>query len=228
MKQNKLIFIFFGPPGSGKGTQSVVLGQKLGLPVISTGELLRRQEAAKSPLGLKARRYTKRGQLVPDKLINQVISQRLAKRDTAKGFILDGYPRDAHQLDDLLALVQDKYTIWLIEVKVGDKEVINRISGRRVCKACGAGFHVLYKPPKQTGVCDVCGKKLSIREDDKPAVVRQRLADYKATAAPLLAYGKKHRTLISINGQQTIAKVRQDIFKVVDKIALHCHREEPR
>ncbi len=218
MKQPYLVFIFFGPPGSGKGTQSVVLGQKLGLPVISTGDLLRRQEAAKSPLGLKARRYTKRGQLVPNKLIHQIIAARLAKRDTAKGFILDGYPRDAAQLDDLLALVQDKYIIWLIEVKVGDKEVINRISGRRICNACGASFHVLYKPPKQAGMCDVCGKKLSIREDDKPAVVRQRLADYKATAAPLLAYGKKHKTLISINGQQTIPKVRQDIFAKIVKL----------
>ena len=218
MKQAYLIYIFFGPPGSGKGTQSNFLGKKLGLPVISTGELLRYEESIKSPLGLKARRYVKHGQLVPDKLIHQIIAGRLRKRDAAKGFILDGYPRDAKQLDDLLKLIQDKYTPWLIEVKVSDREVVNRISGRRVCNNCGASYHLVYNPPKKGGLCDVCGHKLSIREDDKPVVVRKRLADYKDSADPLLAYGKKQKRLISINGEQSIAKVRQDIFKAIDKI----------
>lgn len=224
MSQSRFVYIFFGPPGSGKGTQSVVLGQKLNLPVISTGELLRHEEAIKSPLGLKARRFTRRGQLVPDKLIHQIIAGRLAKRDTAKGFILDGYPRDSHQLDDLLKLVQDKYILRLIEIKVSDKEALNRLSGRRVSD-CGAGYHLVYKPPKRSGFCDVCGKRLTIREDDKPAVVKRRLADYKDSAEPLLAYGHKNKALISINGEQPIAKVRQDLFKAVEKLNVQVNKK---
>lgn len=217
MKKPRFIFIFFGPPGSGKGTQSDVLGAKLGYPVISTGELLRHEEKIKSVLGLKARRYIKKGELVPDELIHKMMQRRLTKRDTAKGFILDGYPRDSAQLDDLLKLTQTKYEIWLIEIKVSDKEVVNRLSGRRVCD-CGASYHLVYKPSKKSGICDLCGKKLYIREDDKPAVVRQRLAHYKASATPLIAYGKKHKRLISIKGEQAIVKVRQEIFARVNKI----------
>lgn len=218
MNKSRLIFIFFGPPGSGKGTQSDVLGEKLGLPVISTGELLRYEEKIKSPLGVKARRYIKKGELVPDALIHKMMAKRLTKRDTAKGFILDGYPRDKGQLDDLLKLVQDKYDIWAIEIKVRDKEVINRMSGRRICLKCGASFHLLYKPSKKSGICDVCGSKLSIREDDKPAVVKERLAHYKDSAEAILDFAKKGKKLISIDGEQSIPNVRKDIFKAIDKI----------
>lgn len=217
MKKSRFVFIFLGPPGSGKGTQSDVLGEKLKYPVISTGELLRREEALKSDLGLKARRYIKRGVLVPDLLIQQMIERRLAKRDTARGFILDGYPRDGKQLDDMNKLLQDKYQIWFVEVKINDREALNRISGRRVCD-CGASYHLVYNPSKKSGLCDLCGKKIYIREDDKPAVVRQRLSDYQDGVAPLLAFAKKRRRLIGINGRQSIAKVRHDIWHKVAKI----------
>lgn len=217
MEKSRFIFIFLGPPGSGKGTQSDSLGEALKYPVIATGELLRREEAVKSSLGLAARRYMKRGALVPDDLIHKMMERRLAKRDTAKGFILDGYPRDKTQLDDLLRLVHDKYDIWAVEIKISDREAVNRISGRRVC-ACGASYHLVYKPPKKVGLCDLCGKKLSIRADDKPAVVRRRLAQYQESVKALLAFAKKQRRLISINGAQTIVRVRRDIFGRVDKI----------
>jgi adenylate kinase len=218
MKKQHTVFIFFGPPGSGKGTQSEMLGERLKLPVISTGALLRQEETNKTPLGLKAKRFVKKGELVPDKLIAEIIKKRLAKRDTARGFILDGYPRDKVQLDDLLSMVQDKYAIWPVEIKVSDREVLNRLSGRRVCPNCGAGWHLVYKPTKQAGICDVCGHKLAIREDDRPAVVRQRLAGYKETVKDLLAYAKKNKSLISINGEQSIAKVKKDILVKIKKI----------
>ena len=214
MKKPRLILIFFGPPGSGKGTQTDRLGAELKLPVISTGELLRHEESLKSALGVKARRYIKKGDLVPDELIHAMMAGRLAKKDTAKGFILDGYPRDQHQLYDLLQLTKDD-NIWLIEIKVKDREVLNRISGRRICDNCGASYHLVYSPPKKPGICDACGKKITIREDDKPAVVHERLAQYKATAKPLGSFGRKIRHLIIINGEQSINKVYKDILKQI-------------
>lgn len=218
MKSKHQIFVFFGPPGSGKGTQSDMLGEHLKLPVISTGELLRKEEANKTPLGLKASRYVKRGQLAPDKLITEIFKARLAKRDISHGFILDGYPRNKFQLDNLLVMIQDKYELCPIEVRVSDREVINRLSGRRICTNCGASWHLVYKPTKKAGICDVCGHKISIREDDKPSVVRQRLAGYKETVKDLLVFAKKHQNLISINGEQSIAKVKKDIFTKIDKL----------
>lgn len=218
MNKNRLVFIFFGPPGSGKGTQSDMLSEHLKLPAISTGELLRNEQRLKTKLGKEAARYMKKGELAPDKIVEALMDKRLTKRDMAKGFILDGYPRNKSQLDDLLRLLKDKYDIWLVEVRVKDKEVLNRLSGRRICLKCGASFHLVYKPSKKTGLCDVCASKLAIREDDKPAVVRGRLSRYKATAAPLLAYAKKNKKLISINGEQPITKVKKDIFAKIAKL----------
>lgn len=218
MKKSKQVFIFFGPPGSGKGTQSDMLSTKLNLPAVSTGELLRNEQRLKTKLGKEAARYMKQGKLAPDKIVEVLMDKRLIKRDMSKGFILDGYPRNQSQLDDLLRLLKDKYEIWLIEVRVQDKEVINRLSGRRICLKCGASFHLVYKPSKKIGVCDVCGSKLAIREDDKPATVRGRLKRYKETAEPLLVYAKKKKRLISINGEQSITKVKKDIFDKIEKI----------
>jgi adenylate kinase len=218
MKKSKQVFIFFGPPGSGKGTQSDMLSVKLGLPAVSTGELLRNEQRLKTKLGKDAARYMKQGKLAPDKIVEALMDKRLLKRDMAKGFILDGYPRNQSQLDDLLRLLKDRYDIWLIEVRVQDKEVINRLSGRRICPKCGANFHLVYNPPKKIGICNVCGSKLTTREDDKLATVRGRLSRYKDTAEPLLIYAKKHKKLMSINGEQSIAKVQKDILAKITKL----------
>ena len=188
------------------------------MPAISTGELLRAETAKKSDLGLKAVRFVKRGQLVPDKLIHEMMAKRLKRNDVKKGFILDGYPRDQVQLDDLLGLVQDKYDIWVVNIDLSPKEVLNRLSGRRICTKCGASFHLLYKPSKKAGVCDVCGHKLTLRPDDKPEVVKERLKHYQATATPVLKFGKKNKKLVIIDGAQTIPKVHKDILAAVKKI----------
>jgi len=219
MAAKRFIIVLFGPPGSGKGTQSDLLGPKLGLPVIAIGELLRAQEAARSHLGLKVRRFTRQGLLVPDHIIHQIIAQRLAKKDTKKGFILDGYPRDSGQLDDLLKLAQDKDRLLFVEIKVGGREVLNRLTGRRVC-VCGASYHLVYHPPRRAGRCDVCGRHLTLREDDRPAVVRRRLADYEKEATPLLVYGRRRHNLLSVDGKQTIARVEQEIWNKVKKMAI--------
>lgn len=218
MNKTKQVFIFFGPPGSGKGTQSEMLSAKLKLPAVSTGELLRNEKRLKTKLGLSAARYMKQGQLAPDKIVEALMDQRLLKRDMAKGFILDGYPRSQAQLDDLMRLLKDKYDIWFIEIRVKDKEVINRLSGRRICPKCGANWHLVYNPPKKSGICNVCGAKLTTREDDKPATVRGRLSRYKDTAEPLLVYAKKKKRLISLNGEQSIAKVQKDVLAKIAKL----------
>lgn len=212
----RLIFIFFGPPGSGKGTQAEFLAKKINLPVISTGALLRQEIAGATVWGKQAKEQVASGRLVSDQLVEQIVGRRLSAPDTAKGFILDGYPRSAAQLRGLLTRLGENDEIWLVEIKVGDREVLNRLTGRRVC-ACGMSYHLVYKPPRVAGRCDDCGQKLALRDDDKPAVVKTRLAAYQQTAKPLLAYGERLGRLISINGEQPIPKVWSDLSKEITK-----------
>jgi len=213
----RLIFIFFVPPGSGKGTQSDMLGEKLGWPVISTGELLRWHLHHKTEVGKKAAKYIEKGKLVPDKVVEELVMHRLAKPDTKAGVIFDGFPRDAKQLKDLVKILKKTDIVWPVEIRVRDKEVINRLAGRRVCD-CGASYHLVYKPAKVAGICDVCGKKIYIREDDKPKVIHERLAHYKASAKPLLEYAKELGRLMSFDGEQSIKMVKAEIWADVKKL----------
>ena len=175
--------ILLGPPGAGKGTQAEILNKKLGIPTISTGNILRAAVKNGTPVGLKAKEYMDAGKLVPDEVIIGVISERLAEADCQNGFILDGVPRTIPQAEAL-----EKAGISfdaVVSIEISDEEIVERMAGRRVCTACGAPYHVKNMPPKVEGVCDACGGKLAARADDKPEVVRDRLQVYHKETAPL-------------------------------------------
>lgn len=218
----KKILIFFGAPGSGKGTQSDLLANKTKLTKITTGDLLRSEVAAGSVLGKKAKGYMQKGVLVPDSLIKDMILKRLESASKS-GYIFDGYPRNLKQLEDLeeifAKIVKKNDLVYGIEVAVSDSEVKRRLGGRRAC-VCGAVYHLKYNPPKKTGKCDVCGKKLFIRKDDKPKVISNRLKVYHNESEPVLDYFRKGGNLIKINGEQSIAKIHRDIMGKLKKLAI--------
>ncbi len=207
---SRTILVFFGPPGSGKGTQSDMLSEALSLPVISTGELLRREQKTGSVLGRQANRIMGQGKLVSETLIDHVLWARLAKGDARSGFLLDGYPRNEQQFKHLLRLLHGDDRLYFIEIEVSDKEVLKRLSGRRVCD-CGASYHTHYNPPKKAGRCDLCGKHIYRRNDDEPAVIKRRLADYHGWVRPLLEKASGRGSLIFINGEQGIADIQKQL-----------------
>ena len=214
----KTIIIFFGPPGSGKGTQSDMLGQKLKLPVISPGELLRYEEEKRSKLGRQVSKSLASGKLVPDGIIDKMLNTRLARTDTKRGFILDGYPRNKPQLESLKKKIKKIFNIndklTAIYIDVSDREVKSRISGRRVCD-CGAAYHLKYNPPIHSGVCDLCGKRIKQRNDDKPKIIEERLKHFHKVIKPIINYFKKQYIYIKIDGEQSIKEIEKEIIKKV-------------
>ena len=165
--------ILLGAPGAGKGTQAELLAEKLSIPTISTGNILREAIKAGTEVGLKAKAFTDNGQLVPDDVIIGIISERLAKDDCANGFILDGVPRTIPQAEALEAAgIKLDY---VVSIEIEDEIIENRMTGRRVCESCGNSYHVVANPPKTEGVCDACGGKLVVRKDDAPETVKNRL-----------------------------------------------------
>lgn len=207
---SRTILVFFGPPGSGKGTQSDMLSEALGFPVISTGELLRREQKTGSVLGKQAKRIMGQGKLVSETLIDHVLWARLAKGDARNGFMLDGYPRNEQQFKHLLRLLHGDDRLYFIEIEVSDKEVLRRLSGRRVCD-CGASYHTYYHPPKKAGRCDLCGSAIHRRADDEPTVIKRRLADYHAWVRPLLEKASGRGSLIYIDGEQSIKSIQAQL-----------------
>ena len=192
-----------GPPGAGKGTQADILSKRLAIPTISTGNILRAAVKNGTPVGLKAKEYMDAGKLVPDEVIIGVISERLAEADCQKGYILDGVPRTIPQAEALekAGIVFDA----VVSIEITDQEIVDRMAGRRVCTACGAPFHVKNMPPKTEGVCDNCGGKLEARADDKPEVVRDRLAVYHKETAPLKDFYGERKLLKNVDNQPTVA-----------------------
>lgn len=217
----KIIIIFWGPPGSGKGTQADRLGEKIKLPVISPGELLRHERDKGTILGKQIADRLARGRLVPDEVVERILDARLRKPDARAGFILDGYPRRLSQLrllkKRLTRLGKENNLVFAFYIKVSDKEVKKRLGGRLVCD-CGAEYHTIYSPPKKKGICDLCGGKLYRRQDDAPEIIKTRLARFHKRIKPLLRDWQKYYPLIKINGEQSIEKVGQDIGKEVRKI----------
>ncbi|MDO8667600.1 MAG: nucleoside monophosphate kinase [bacterium] len=210
----KTIIIFFGPPGSGKGTQAELLAKKTDWQKISTGDLLRSEVAAKTKLGKLADKYLKTGKLVPDRFIVEMVDNSLKKKSS--GFIFDGYPRNLKQLKDLLLMfkkrIKKSAPIYAIEIAVSDKEVKQRLGQRRMC-ACGKVYHLLYNSPINEGICDICGGKLFTRNDDKPKVISHRLKVYHHDGQAVLDYWRVLGKLIKINGEQPIAKIHNDIME---------------
>lgn len=213
--------MFFGPPGSGKGTQADMLGEDLGLPVISVGELLRHERDAGTEIGKQVADKLAQGELVPYGIVEDILTQRLSRPDTELGYILDGYPREEEQLDYLEKRFRDNLNqedkIVVVHISLDDEEIKRRISGRRVCD-CGASYHLQYNPPKQEGICDLCGRELYQRKDDKPEVVESRLQSYHKRIQPLLDRLKKGYTVITINGRETIEEEKEDIRQALEKI----------
>jgi len=205
--------VFLGPPGAGKGTQARALAAELGVPQVATGDMLREAVAAKTPLGLLAKRYMDSGALVPDEVVIGLIAARLAEPDARSGFILDGFPRTVPQAEGLERLLKDlgQSIDRVIVFDVGEGELLRRLTGRRVCPKCGAAFHLVFASPKADGRCDQCGSALIQREDDREETVRTRLAVYARETAPLLDHYRDRHLLSAVSGEGEIQAVRRAI-----------------
>ncbi len=207
--------ILLGAPGAGKGTQAEILSREYNIPTISTGNILRAAMKNGTPVGLKAKAFVEAGQLVPDEVIIGIIEERLAQSDCANGYILDGVPRTIPQAE---AMEEKGIAVdCALSIEVADQTIIDRMSGRRTCKNCSQTFHVLFNPPKQEGVCDFCGGELSIRKDDAPETVKNRLDVYHKETEPLKAFYEQRGKLISVEGQPTIEATTAAIRKALEK-----------
>ena len=194
--------ILLGAPGAGKGTQAEIISEKYSIPTISTGNIIRAALKEGTEMGLKAKAYTERGELVPDEVVIGIIKERLSEDDCKAGFILDGFPRtipQAKALDDMGISVDAA-----LSIEVDDSEIVKRMSGRRVCPACGASYHTEYKKPERDGICNLCGEKLIIRKDDEPETVLNRLKVYHDQTEPLKDYYKSQNKLLEVEGQDKV------------------------
>ena len=203
-----------GPPSAGKGTQSELLAKEFNIPKISTGEMLRQAVKSDTELGEKTRGYLKEGSLVPDEVVVEIVEKRLQKPDAHEGFILDGFPRtisQAESLDIFLEKLGRKLDA-VLDLEVEDDALIERFAGRRVCEVCGATFHITHNPPKESGVCDICGGKLILREDDKIETVKQRIQVYHRVTEPLIGYYRKANSLVRIDASRDIDTVFREIM----------------
>jgi adenylate kinase len=213
--------ILLGPPGAGKGTQAEAITKKFGLVQLSTGEMLRQAVKAGSPIGLEASAIMEAGGLVPDRIVIKIISDRIAAPDCAKGFILDGFPRTLKQaaaLDELL-VAQHKQINAVIEIKVDDKVLIDRIAGRYMCANCGAGYHDTTCKPKVEGVCDRCGSNAFVRRvDDNAETVKNRLMAYYRETAPLIGYYFAKGKLKTVDGMAAISEVSRQIDEILGPV----------
>ena len=205
--------ILLGAPGAGKGTQADILSKKLNIPTISTGNMLRAAISNGSAVGLEAKSYMDKGALVPDSVIIGIVKERLAESDCANGYILDGMPRTIPQAEALRDNGIDFDAV--VSLEIADDEIVERMSGRRVCPKCGATFHVVSNPPKTEGVCDNCGEALIIRPDDAPETVRSRLDVYHQQTEPLKQFYAQMGNLRSVVNAGSIEAVSQGIFKAL-------------
>ena len=210
--------ILVGPPGAGKGTQAVHLASNFAIPHISTGDIFRFNIKGQTPLGLLAKSYMDKGDLVPDSVTNDMVKDRLTHPDTKNGFLLDGYPRNIEQADFLAAVLKENATPLdaVLEFSLENAEIIKRLSGRRVCRGCAAISHVEFDMPKVAGLCDACGGELYQRDDDKEEVIANRLAVYAQQTEPIINYYKKSgllKTISAVGGVLDIAARAIDALK---------------
>jgi adenylate kinase len=203
--------VLVGAPGAGKGTQAKYIGQHFDIPAISTGDIFRSNLAAKTPLGLEAKRFMDKGDLVPDKVTIGIVRDRLAQGDTEPGFLLDGFPRtlpQAEALDEMLEELGLPLDV-VLELRADEDEVVRRLSGRRTCRKCGHVWHTEFDPPKQAGVCDICGGELFQRDDDKSDTVRHRLDVYAEQTAPLISFYAENGILLGIDATGPVDDVTE-------------------
>ena len=205
--------ILLGAPGAGKGTQAEIICEKLSIPTISTGAILRAAMKEGTEMGLKAKSFIEAGALVPDEVIIGIVKERLAADDCANGFILDGVPRtiaQAKAIDEMGIRID-----MALDIEVRDETIIERVSGRRVC-GCGASYHIKYKPSKVEGVCDKCGAALTIRKDDEPQTVLDRLTTYHELTEPLKDFYREKGILVEIGGEGSVDETTQLVLKALE------------
>ena len=208
--------VLLGPPGAGKGTQAKQLAQKTQLPHISTGDLLRQNVAQGSALGIEAKDFMDKGLLVPDELVTSMLNERFKQPDVKEGFILDGYPRNLNQaktLDQNLKAMNMAIDL-VVDLDSSEPVIIQRLSGRLVCRKCGANFHKTNMPPKKEGVCDICAGELYQRDDDKVETIKKRLAVYRQEASSLLKYYEQNGLLKRLSADEDVAIVLNKIIEL--------------
>lgn len=210
--------IMLGAPGAGKGTQAKIIASHYNIPHISTGDIFRANIKEQTELGQKAKGYMDKGLLVPDSLTCDLVMDRIAKDDCKNGFVLDGFPRTIPQAESLTKALSSKgqKMDFAIDIDIDDKSIVNRMSGRRACLSCGATYHIKYNPTKIEGVCDTCGAKTVLRDDDKPETVQKRLSVYHTQTQPLIDYYKKQGILQSVNGNKDMNDVSKDVLAILE------------
>ena len=211
--------VLVGPPGAGKGTQAVHLAQHYAIPHISTGDIFRANIKGETKLGLLAKSYMDKGELVPDSVTNDMVADRLTHSDVANGFLLDGYPRNVEQakfLGQTLENLNQKLDA-VLEFQLPHSEIVQRLSGRRVCKSCGASFHVTLEKPKRDGICDKCQGDLYQRDDDKEEVIKNRLDVYTKQTEPIISYYRAEGLLKSISAEGAIPEIFNKSLDILNK-----------
>lgn len=212
-----MVIVLLGAPGAGKGTQAEILSQRLGLPHVASGDLFREALRDETPLGLRARSYMERGELVPDEVTIAMVAERLEKPDCQNGVILDGFPRTIPQADALDAVLarQGRAVNLVPYIKVSVESLLKRLGGRWTCRTCGAVYHMLFDPPKVAGVCDVCGGELYQRADDTPETQRKRIDVYFEQTQPLIEYYRQRGLLVEIDGEKDIDGVQAELLAAI-------------
>lgn len=207
--------IFLGAPGAGKGTQAEIVAEKFGIPTVSTGNIIREALKNGTEMGLKAKSFIEAGQLVPDEVVIGIIKERLANDDCKNGFILDGFPRTIPQAEalDAMGISIDK----VVDIEVPDENIMERMTGRRVCGTCGASYHLMFKKPLKDGICDSCGGELVQRKDDAPETVSDRLKVYHEQTEPLKDFYGKAGKLSVVEGLGTVSEITERVLKVLEE-----------
>ncbi len=212
-----LVLIFLGPPGSGKGTQAQKIAQAKNIPHISTGEMIRKQIEKKTPLGLQAKEIVESGAYVSDDLIIEMLLDRIAHKDCQEGYLLDGFPRTIHQAETLLSRFEKGIRPKVVNFKIDENILLERLTGRLTCRACGAIAHKIFSPPLKEGVCDSCGGELYQRADDQMESVKQRLKVYEEKTAPLVGYFKEHKMLLELDASKSPEAVFLELEKLISR-----------
>ena len=209
--------ILLGPPGAGKGTQAKMMVDRWKIPQISTGDILRAAVRDERPLGLEAKGYMDRGELVPDRVVIGIIAERLQEEDASAGFILDGFPRTIPQAEALQEILDNlgRKINSVVSIEVEEEKLVVRLTGRRMCKGCGESFHLVFNPPTRDGVCDRCGGELYQRDDDREETIRQRLAVYGEQTEPLIAYYDEQGILKRVEGNDSKDQIFSRIVQAV-------------
>lgn len=212
----KRFIVLLGPPGAGKGTQAKMISERLDIPHISTGDILRESVKKDTPLSREVKQVMEKGELVSDLLLEKIIKERLNEKDCQKGFLLDGYPRNLSQSETLKAILSEKNIfedVVALEISVPDDEIVQRLKNRRSCPACGMVYNLITNPPKKDTLCDGCGSQLVLRNDDKEETVRQRLLVYHQKTEPVVVFFEKYKKLLKINGNETPEKILEEVLE---------------